>query len=92
MNCDCLTTIPDKVRPKIEDPEVKADWKPKNGKLTRIAIQGESLNWMSGEIALQVPAMMAWQLPNGKTKRTTVNIEATFCPFCGVRIKEETPS
>ena len=89
MQCDCLTEMADKLKAKITaDPETFKKFSPRKAEaLEVVSASGIALNFEDSAVVLRIPFTLWWAKV---TKNTEVNIQASFCPFCGVKCKPDT--
>lgn len=80
MNCNCLLEIREKL--KNELPEKNPNYA--NMKIISVSIDGECFLYSENKMVtgLSIPATIKHE-PIGKKKSTTINLTASYCPFCG---------
>ena len=75
------------MRNKFEDSAELFKFKPKGGKLVHVIAANLGINLKTGSTVLPIPFEVTWEMPNGKSKKTTANVSATHCPFCGASME-----
>lgn len=88
MKCNCISETTERLKARVLQPDV-SDLRPKKGELNDISPAHLMLSFKKGEWVLMIPFDATWKMPNEKTKTTTVNVKASFCPFCGINLEEE---
>jgi len=78
MNCNCFKETEDKLKERVMQPDANP---PKGGTVTSVACSNMALFLRAGKCGYNVPFSIHWT--GSKKKETTVNVKASFCPFCG---------
>lgn len=81
--CNCIKEAEEKIKAKMEGGEDLGNWKPKDGNLTGVLCANRPYKMPSFRPTLTIPFTVSWDTPK-RNKETTVNVEASHCPFCGV--------
>lgn len=86
MNCDCIKEL--KERLKTELPVKNSSYA--NMKIISVSIDGECFIYGANKmhLGLSIPATIMHE-PIGRKKTITINLTASYCPFCGEPTAEE---
>jgi hypothetical protein len=85
MKCNCLKDLTDKIASEL--PTKNAEFA--NLKITSVSFDGEAILFDSKSPTQLSYAVTIEHEPIGRKKQTKINILGSYCPFCGVSLKEE---
>ena len=66
--------------------------KPKMATLKSIGVTNQALMVSNWKYSLQIPFTANWKLQSGRDKETSINVIASYCPFCGVEMEKSSNS
>lgn len=92
--CNCISEIATNLYNRLDeednglsDKTSLSKFVPKGGELNDVSALNLAINLSTGATVLQIPFKITWALPKGKSKKTTVTVNATHCPFCGASME-----
>ena len=84
MNCTCITEMETKLSERVKNPDSKP-WP--DAQLESLSCAGVVLSFPECKTKLVIPFKTRWSRATKAGKRQTrlseVNVEVSFCPFCG---------
>lgn len=86
--CKCTDKIIKDITDRLTTGTSLDAFKPKHGTFRRVVFKSTVLNLNTGRTELGLPFEMVWDMPNGRTKRHFISVNASYCPFCGKKLTQ----